>query len=161
MSQIKDMAEQCCKPRICACGKECEPYRTICNGCLNEQQEKQEVTFFEKAEKLTAWDGWVYCEGVNDDYFESVDDLLERCDDEGIDRPKYVWACKADHFVNADIEDITSRLEDTAYEDFDFADLAGLSELKAALEAFNEANKDKVSYTPDYTKAVLIQPVCA
>ena len=46
--------------------------------------------------------------------------------------------------------------EDEAYEDFDCDEILGVDELKAAIEAFNLANKHHVSYVPDYTKAVII-----
>jgi len=51
---------------------------------------------------------------------------------------------------------ITSGMEGEAYEDFDFNDLNGLTELKAALDAFNAANEDKISYSPDYKRAVIL-----
>ena len=47
-------------------------------------------------------------------------------------------------------------MEGEAYEDFDFNDLNGLTELKAALDAFNAANEDKISYSPDYKRAVIL-----
>jgi hypothetical protein len=67
-----------------------------------------------------------------------------------------VWSCKKNHFAVADVSDITERICDNAYEGFDPDDLNGLDELKAAIEKFNDANKDVVSYEPDYGLAILL-----
>jgi hypothetical protein len=72
------------------------------------------------------------------------------------EKPKYVWACRENHFALADVRDITDRIADEAYEDFDLNDLKGLEELKAAIDKFNEANRDVVSYEPDYSTAILL-----
>jgi len=84
------------------------------------------------------WDNWE-CEADDDD-----------------EKPKYVWACKKNFFAVADVSDITERIADNGYEDFDPDDLNGLDDLKAAIEKFNEANKDVVSYEPDYGVAILL-----
>ena len=154
-------ADQCCQPYKCdKCGKEIERYRTRCNACRNAADEEVERVRFEKAEKLTAWDGWVFSEGIGrDGYSHSLSDFYDNWadeHDEGGVPPKYVWACKATHFVRADVSDITERMADDAYEDWEPDTLNGLVELKAALDKFNEVNADVCSYRPDYTKAILL-----
>jgi hypothetical protein len=104
--------------------------------------------------------GWVYLDGTGrDGYSESVEDFWENWEndaDESAEKPKYVWACQENHFAVADVSDITERIADNGYEDFDSETLDGLDELKAAIEKFNEANKDVVSYEPDYGIAILL-----
>ena len=156
VSRTQAEAEQCCKPYACdKCGKEILRYHTRCDDCHNVERARVERERFDKAEKLTEWTGWVYCEGLGfrDGFFESIAELS---DEEGL--PEYVWTCTPDHFVHADVSDITERIADQAYEDWDPDELNGLEELRAALDKFNEANKDAISYSPDYTKAVLLKP---
>jgi hypothetical protein len=153
------MAEGCCqnKNKCRECGKQSGSW-LVCDECRRKREDAKEVERFEKAEKLTKWDGWVYLEGYGcrNGYFESVDDFLDWCACEDDNLPEYIWTCKPNHFVHADVSDITGRMDD-AFEDFDpDCDLHGMEELRVAIEKFNEANKDVVAYEPDYTKAVLI-----
>jgi len=153
VKRTKEEADKCCEPTKCQyCGKESgRQYYLSCESCDRANQDKEEAERFDKAEKKTEWDGWVYYE---DEYYESVEYYLESCDDLPV--PAYVWACKENHFAVADVSDITDRIEENGYEDFDGDDLKGLDDLKAAIEKFNEANKDVVSYEPDYGVAILL-----
>lgn len=158
----KDAADKCCEPTKCQyCGKESgRQYYLACESCDYANQVKKESDRFEKAEKRTQWDGWVYLEGTGrDGYSESLSDFYDNWaddHDEGGELPEYVWACSKNHFAVADVSDITERIGDNAYEDFDTDDLNGLDDLKAAIEKFNEANNDVVSYEPDYKIAILL-----
>ncbi len=40
----------------------------------------------------------------------------------------------------------------------DYDDLNGVEEFKSAIEKFNDANKDVVTYEPDYSTAILLAP---
>ncbi len=160
-----EQAEQCCEPYKCKyCGKESgRQYLMVCRPCEEENNLKTEAERFDKAEKVTSWDGWIFHEGTgNDGYSVSVQEFLEDWKDsaaEGDELPKYVWACKPNYFVRAQVGDIMERLADDAYDDFDEDDLNGLDDLKAAIERFNEANKGICSYAPDYKTAVLLEPI--
>ena len=155
----KELANACCVPTKCKhCGKQSDrKHWLICTPCEAIEREAKEVERFTNASKVTEWGGWVFSEGIGhqDGYFADVDMLIDYCVGEGIEVPKYAWTCVANHFVNASVEDITSRMDD-AYEDFDPESLKGLPELEAALDRFNEMNHDAVSYTPDYNVALLL-----
>lgn len=162
VARSKELAELCCAKRKCQrCGGEAPSGWLICDACRKLKEVEEEKERFEKAEKITKWDGWVFSEGhgYQDGYFESLSEFLDWCQDEEIPESEvtYVWACKSNQFVNADVSDITERICDNAYEDFEPDCLNGLEELKAALEKFNEANACQLAYNPDYTKAVLIK----
>jgi hypothetical protein len=102
------------------------------------------------------WDGWVYCEGVGSDYFESVQDLLDELYDPD-DFPEFVWACKPRHFAKINLCHSFENMCDNAWETFEpDEDLKGIPELEAAVKRFEDLNHDVVSYSPDYTKAVLL-----
>lgn len=155
----QEQAEACCRPYKCTgCGAECERYHTLCRVCVEAKQEQQERERFDKAEKLTEWDGWVYSDGrgFQDGYFDSLDDFMEFVLEEGIEPPNYVWACKSEAFACIDVDHVLEHIEQNGYDDFDSDTLKGIPELKAALNAFTEANKDVLSYTPDYSTAVLL-----
>jgi len=162
ISSSQELAEQCCKNYQCSqCGKDTgQRAWTICDDCRAANSAEKERERFEKAEKLSDWDGWVYLEGTgNDGYHQSLSDFYDNWaddHDEGGTLPEYVWSCRPNHFVRADVSDITERMDDEAYEDFDPETLNGLPELKAAIETFNAANASVCSYEPDYSKAILI-----
>lgn len=161
------LAEQCCNNYLCSkCGKDVGSRMwLVCEPCRDAADLEKERERFEKSEKLTEWNGWVYLEGTGREGFsESLSDFYDNWaddHDEGGELPKYVWACKANHFVRADVSDITERMCDDAYEDFEPDTLNGLDELKAALDKFNEVNAAVCSYQPDYSKAILLNPSSA
>jgi hypothetical protein len=159
-------AEQCCQNRKCSkCGKDTgSQLKLVCDTCQAVKFLTQEAERFAKADKITEWSGWVFCEGFgyHDGYFESIEDLLDFLDDEDNKRQDgesgvtYAWACEADQIVNVSLDDILQNIEADAYEGFDSETLKGLPEFKAAIAAFNLANAGELSYTPDYSKAILL-----
>ena len=156
----RDAAEACCVPHKCrTCGKE-EP-TSQCDDCFKAEQQAKELARYEKAGKVTDWDGWVYVDGYGykDGFFESIDDLEDYLADQpDYSRPEYAWTCEPCQFVAVDTDSIYEQIEndERAYEDFDRHDLAGTDELEAALKAFTEVNASIVSYLPDYSKALLL-----
>lgn len=157
----QEMAEQCCQNYKCdRCGLDTGSRSYLrCDACREADRLEKEQRAFAAAEKVTTWHGWVFSEGLGhaDGYFESVEDLLNFCEEEdGIEVPPYAWTCSAKAFATADLESVLSSIEDDAYEDFDVESLDGLPELKAAIDRFNEQNREVVSYFPDYTKAITI-----
>lgn len=154
----QELAEQCCQNYKCRHCQADTGGRTslICDACWKIERAEEERGRFEKSEKLTAWDGWVFCDSVahTTGYFKNIAELLERCTDGVV--PEYAWTCTETQFVQAHVSDIIGGMEGDAPEDFDFADLDGLDELKAALQKFNEVNAGKICFMPDYKRSVLI-----
>lgn len=134
------------------------------NEYANESYSKaNDARRFEKAEKISkeSYTGWVYCEGAgyNEGYFESIQDFedwLENDNDEGLD-VEYVWACNEHPCLNINASDIIGGGTQEAYEDFDSSDLEGVEEFKNAVEKFMKLNEGLVSYTPDYSKVILLK----
>ena len=160
VAKNSDDADKCCKPTLCQhCGKPSgHRFWTCCDACSKLKSIQAEQDRFDKAKKLTEWDGWVFSEGLGfrEGFFESLSDLLDQLEDDEV--PKYVWACDPDHFAFARVDDVIRPIleNESAYEGFDSDDLSGIEELKAAIEKFNEANKHIVSYIPNFKMAVLI-----
>lgn len=160
VAKTEPEADKCCKPTLCECGSECQQYYTTCKKCMERNRLKKKAKRLEDAEKVSEWGGWIFADGIGpqDGYFESVDALLEYCDDEDhIEVPSYAWTCKPQQFARASIGDITEGIYEDSYEDFDSSQLNGVAELGEAIDVFNEANKNILSYSPDYRKAVVIQ----
>lgn len=162
VKRTQDEAEECCKPRACSqCGTKLKERQYSCDICFQVNQIKKEKERFEASTKLTPeqYDGWVYMEGTGrEGYSESLTELIDELENDGQEFPEYVWACTEKSFVHVSISDIADEIENCgdSYEDFDFDDLKGIQELKAALEAFTAENTESVSFYPDYSRAVIL-----
>lgn len=159
------IAEQCCAVTLCeVCGAPAEQYRTVCSACGRAREVQREAERFAKAEKVTDWDGWIFWDGTgfNEGFFSSVEDLEEYLAGDGMQfPPAYVWTCKKIQLVSRIFDRISDYISENAYEDWDTSHLSGLPEFKAAVEAFEAANKDQVSWEPSYKQALLLEPIAA
>jgi hypothetical protein len=139
-------------------------FGVVCSACqgqeFREKEQKRIAELFEKAEKIPAadHDGFVFYEKAshNNGYFESVEDFIEWTEYYPEHRPAYVWSCESHPPRLADVSDVTESIISEMWEDADESDLYGVPELAAAIDAFNEANKDVQIYEPDFTKAVIL-----
>ena len=166
MKRTETEAAECCAPYKCTyCGTEIprKNYRTACPDCIEAKEREKEAARFAAAEKVEAWDGWLYSDGYgnSEGFFRELCELrewIESESDEGTEMPEHVWTCDEIRFASVSIQEVTERIADSgeAYEDFDVDDLHGLDELEAALEAFNRANESVVSYRPNYKRALLV-----
>lgn len=155
-----ESAESCCRPNKCACGADCEKYYTLCPTCRVNQETEREAAKFSTAEKVTSWDGWVYCEGLgNEGFAQCVEELMEFADDPDGVLPAYVWTCDPVQFAHASVGDILRHIEEDgeSYEDFDARTLDGIPELEKAIEAFNTANEKVVSHQVNYKRALIVE----
>lgn len=160
VARSQALADQCCVNYRCSvCGADTGGRTwTMCEPCRQAADHAREHARYEKAKKLTTWDGPVYCEGFgNDGYAMSLDELLEDIDDNVLDRPAYCYATKPHRFAVLTTANLCDYIDmDRAYEDFETDSLQGVEELQAAFARFNEANKDVVSYTPDFNQVILL-----
>lgn len=115
----------------------------------------REAERFTNAEKITEWDGPVYCDQT-DTYYASVLEFLDQVADEDT-QYGYVWTCESEPFVMVDCNDVIEMAAADAYENFDTDQLKGVEEMNDALVAFREANKHLVNWSPNFKKAVLIK----
>jgi hypothetical protein len=137
-----------------------------------------EHELFDKAEKLTSWDGLVYWDGAPDDlycyttggdgYFESSDELLQAivaCNEDlkatpvdAIEIPDYVWCCQKYGIREFCTEDLLCDYFEDLYEDaWDYVPADAISKLDAALQEFYESTRHIVGYRPDYKKALILK----
>lgn len=169
----REAAEECCTAPLCRfCEKPIEDWKTRHgmpqwhNECRNERDRQREIERLNEAIEMTDYAGFVYSDdisGYREGFFDDISDLLDHMDCDHVDdetgeplpRPEFVFCCTPErHYVDVDriIEDATSD----GYEDM--ADnLQGVSELRAAVDAFNELNKVAMtSYHPDYKHKVRV-----
>lgn len=164
VKRTKEEADQCCAPVKCAtCGNEgVRQFHTICDACEEKKRAAREEERFTSAEKITEWDGPIYSDGYgfNEGYFANVEALEDWLSSRDVDddntRPKYVWTCTKNQFCQLDYDRIIENATQEAYEDWDEGNIYGEQELKSAIAVFNEANKNHVSWEPNYKVALLL-----
>jgi hypothetical protein len=150
----KEFVDRCCMPYNCSvCGTALDKYHMICEVCAEKER-------YEKATKTRAstYSGWVYWEGhgYNEGYFDNIESLKRYCNCHTKELlPYYVWACeKITHGLYG--SDIIDNAYEEAYEGAK-DQLVMVDELEAFCERFNEANKDVVSYYPNYNVALILK----
>lgn len=142
-------AEPCC--RCAKCGVVRIGIRGVCIECKDAET-------LEKAQEIEDTEEEVF---LGDDLYENLEQLIENHSDEEI--PEFIFpAEKIYHKVNMDSwleheeEEYMQGLECDAFNPFEKP--YGLKELRAAVDAFNEANKDNFAYfLPDKTKKICVR----
>lgn len=163
----KQAAELHCAPKLCECGKPLDkkPY-TLCSECLEQREVEREHARFEKAAKVSIddYDGdyavfWPDGPGggMGEGFYSNLDELLEIYEDEEMDLPPYVWACKP-YELHMDAGGILERAISGHHEDaYDSLNDGAEEELQTLLDFFCKKQNVR-SWEPDYTKVVLLQP---
>lgn len=145
------LAELCCKPPICGCGAECPDGWILCNKCRSADEANKERERFDKAERVTEWDGPVYHPTL-DIYARNISELLETHESE----TGYVWTCRSVPVIALDADAVVDGALSDAPAECALAEVCGLTELRQAIEDFNNANRDLVYWEVDYAKAMVL-----
>ena len=149
--KARGYAESCCS--CSRCGQPLESaerkwgHGHMHDACFAVDRQEQDAEREAKAEKVEAWDGWVFTEGGGgqNGYFSDLDEYMAHCEAEGV-RPEFVWTADEVAFPGLDLEHILEGLaEEMNYEDAG-DNIVGTEALGAAIEAFNAANARNVSY---------------
>ena len=171
------LSRMCKCPRTCTVCEETtveDLYYTTCRSCRrlqgDKEREKKEAERFEKAAKIleSDYEGPIFTEatGWNNGYFRDTSELREHlCDEDMLEEdedgnplPLYVWACRVNPICSLNLSTVLEHGCDTdILEDWDSSRLQGTDALQKALDAFNELNKDEVSWTPDYRRAIILE----
>lgn len=88
----------------------------------------------------------------SDEYYSCVDTMEDYYKDNNLEMPKYAYGCYFES-VSLDVDDILESACEEHHEDM-ISFLDGYSELKEAIEEFNETNKTNGSYFIDYRTIV-------
>jgi hypothetical protein len=117
----------------------------------------KERSRFERAEKLDTYDGWISADGYghNEGYFESVAELLEWCEVEGVAPPEYAYTCKEIKWPGIDIDAVLKNELKEYYENAIDA-LVADQELRTFVADWNK-KQCIISYYPDWKRVVLVK----
>jgi len=112
-----------------------------------------EAERFDAAKHISRDDyhGAVYSDGV---YYASCDDL-----EEAVDGIAYAWACTSGPAISLSIDQISMIIDDELPEGIHGGYAWGMDELEIAIDNFNSANKRLLCWTPDYTRAIMVNEV--
>lgn len=164
-----DVSERCCTCWECSGEltteeRQCGHYHKACD---KKRRAIIEMKRLEKATLVEDYDGPVYCEGVpggsyGDGYFADVQELADMLDDGDVDesivREEFAYCCTSSPVAGLDVDSILESATEESFEDA-IDHLVGVDELRAAVEAFNEANKAVLSWDSDYSRKVRIPAV--
>lgn len=156
-------AESCCKPRLCRdCGCELpsDRWNVNCSKCSDAWYAKQRQDRLEKAKLVDPSDEIMFmveelC-GHNDGWFTYINEIIDYCFDEDPQwLPEFAFCSKFEQ-RQIDLGDILERISEDGYEDMG-ENFSGVEELQAAIDRFNELNKEQMKvYNVDYTRKVRI-----
>jgi|JI9StandDraft_1071089.scaffolds.fasta_scaffold145461_2 hypothetical protein len=157
-------AEKCCTPKECqTCGIELAKERRawlVCERCWDCEQNKKHHERLDKAQEVDPSESVMFmveefsCHG--DGWFHGLDEIIDYGFDEDSDcRPEFAFCSKPEQRWIA-LGDVLERICDDGYEDMG-DNFSGLEDLQAAIDRFNELNKEQLKvYNVDYTRKVRI-----
>lgn len=150
-----EAAETCCGPKTCKeCGKEIPYWRELCYECRDKR-------LFDEAKKIHLEDykgSYVY-DYISEDYFSSIDDLIDFYHAKEEELPKYCYACTPISYSL----DIYSVIEDSIvdlYEEYEevMDSLVDLDKLEAFVEEWNKKQVD-ICYEQDQSTVILLDDI--
>ena len=171
--KTKESADACCGVKKCArCDGPLDRSWSMsgvtqCSKCdfadFQRREDEKEAARFAAARKVRGHDGPVFSGGAggNDGYFRDLEELLDELAsrEDGEAWPTYAWACHDNPTVHIDYDRIIENATQEAPDGFESSEALGEAELRAAIDAFNEANAgpgSARSWTPNYELAILL-----
>ena len=146
----KRIADGCCECPVCK--KPRDVRAGFCSTeCSNKYYAEQDRNRLNDASEilLSDYTGKVLYKG------ELYDSPQSLSDDLGDDAPEFVHTC-TEHGYQLDLDDCITNLVENGCSDHDENDFDGVSELKAAIESFNEKNRDLKYYIEDSEQKVRV-----
>ena len=158
----RELAVRCCDPTCITpgCGAHVGGPNRCCVDCTVKARAEEERKRFEKARRIdvvTRMEGPVYWtgapEGLGSHYFQTVGDLLERCEERGVPAPAYVWRCDTRYpepSAEEHVDSVLSELHDEARDA-----ISGTDALQTMLDYWWSAQNIE-SWSPDYEVAYIL-----
>jgi|WetSurMetagenome_2_1015567.scaffolds.fasta_scaffold36353_6 hypothetical protein len=149
-------AEECCKPKLCACGNAVKMNYTVCTQCYHAAEVRRDQDRFDKAKKVkwTEYEGqMLYCDH-NDKFYPDVESLLDEFygDD---DPPEWAYGT-IDKIFSMDAQTIVEdELERQEWFEDAIDHLTFVKELQTALDA--AAAQIPSAYETDYSTVVTFE----
>jgi hypothetical protein len=152
----EQVAQQCCRPRVCPCGVEIDKRRgwTACDDCRAKTRAEEEKVRFNKAAKVHARDytgRMIYSEGFQE--FFTLDDYADRNECDDIESEEYVWGTVSTG-ISIDAESVVESALDDHHEDA-YDQIVNVDCLQDAIDAWI-AEQDVETFYADYNTAVVL-----
>lgn len=152
----EQVANDCCAPRLCACGKEVKGSWSHCDECREKVEREHEKRIMELAE-LIPYSGQPFFNPEDDKFYNDTDQYEEHCADNEITKdkiPVYVYGVKTfdEHLdLGTILDSALDEVPEEVWDGCNYSELENYKELEAAVDAFNKANKKSLTYyEPDY-----------
>lgn len=150
-----ESAETCCGPKTCKeCGKEIPYWKEICCECRDKR-------LFDEAKKihLEDYNGSYVYDYISEEYFSSIDDLIDFYYDKDEELPKYCYACTPISY-SLDIYSVIENEIIDLYEDYEevIASLIDLDKLEDFVEEWNK-KQINISYEQDQSTVILLDDI--
>lgn len=164
----KEYADRCCQPKHCEkCGVEIprKSYYTLCENCLAEKEIEDEKKRFEKALHVKESEANPdRCEmmyhkdyGYDEGYFCDIEDLLNYCEENDIEKPKYCYGTRS-RIISLDAEAMVEEACDELHENaFDNIDKSEIDELQEYIDEWCKKQTGTRTYEVDFGYAILIE----
>jgi hypothetical protein len=162
-----ELADKCCDWKCVDCSVGVRNYTTRCDSCHSKVMLDRRAALLEKAQIVEDYDGWVCCDecsGGQDGYFPSLEEFVDYIFDEAWgdpevegspEWPEFVFACKSD-VKELDVGNSIENMCEGGYEEMEEG-LRGKDELYAAVDKFNELNRDALTcWEVDYKRKVRV-----
>lgn len=162
----KELAGAHCS-RTCRCGAALGEGMALCPACASTERSQRETLLFEKATKVSIEDypdEPVYLEGhsgsMGTGFFLNIDEVLDYCEEEQIEAPKYVWACTPRPLEVPTEAVVEAAMDEHNTVGVDDLSLTAIDELQAVLKTW--CSKQNIrTWFPDFGRAVLLQDTAA
>ena len=147
----KEDADMCHMDRTCdECGVviEKKSYYTLCDSCRIKKEQKKIQDLYDKATKIS-YDEYMklYYPVVHNDvfYFDDLDYLLEKSEDEDDSMPNWVWGARLSN-IKLDPYDIIQNFEENVELDDYGMDKSAVNEIVEFCKQWNEKHSQDVYY---------------
>lgn len=159
----KELAAAHCNA-TCQCGAALGEKMALCAACVEKERAEREGRLFEVAGKIPIddypdepvyWEGQAGSMGVG--FFLNIDELLDYCEEEQLETPKYVWAC-APRPLSVPTDAVLQAAVDEHNVGVDDLSATAVTELQTFLDSWCKQQNLHTWY-PDYGRAVLLHEV--
>lgn len=157
----KELAVKHCTA-TCGCGRPLADGMALCSACIDREKNDREARLFEVAAKVPIddypdepvyWEGQVGSMGVG--FFFTIDELLDYCEEEQLENPKYVWACSP-RSLSVPMDAVLQAAVDEHNVGVDDLSPAAVVELQLFLDTWCHQQNLK-TWFPDFGRAVLLR----
>jgi hypothetical protein len=148
---------------VCPCGRPLAEGQALCFACAATERGAREARLFADATKVSIDDypdEPVYWEGqagtMGEGFFLNIDEVLDYCEEEELETPKYVWACTPRPLRVPTESVLEAAVEEHNTIGVDDISVDAVGELQTFLDGWC-AKQNVRTWFPDFERAVLLR----